>query len=129
MKPLFTIAFSVLFNISYSPVLTLLMRFNKSAFSCMILMNHISMLLSAFSGTFGVLSHGLFIRQSFFDRLVSYFDVDWVGYPQTRRSNSSFFLYLGDNLVSWSFKRQHVVLCSSADVEYYVVTNVVVEAF
>ena len=75
----------------------------------------------------GTLHHGLFIRPSTVDRLVSYSDADWAGCPLTRRSTSGFCVYLGDNLVSWSSKRQHVVSRSSAEAEYRGVANVVVE--
>ena len=75
----------------------------------------------------GTLHHGLFIRLSHVDRLVSYSDADWVGCPLTRRSTFGFCVYLGDNLVSWSSKCQHVVSRSSAEAEYRGVANVVVE--
>jgi hypothetical protein len=37
-------------------------------------------------------------------------------------------VFLGDNLVSWSSKRQSIVSRSSAEVEYHVVANGVAEA-
>jgi hypothetical protein len=37
-------------------------------------------------------------------------------------------VFLGDNLVSWSAKRQIVISCSSAEAEYHAVTNGVAEA-
>ncbi|KAL4564754.1 hypothetical protein LXL04_028825 [Taraxacum kok-saghyz] len=76
----------------------------------------------------GTLHHGLHFRPSQVDRLVSYSDADWAGCPQTRRSTSGFCVYLGDNLVSWSSKRQHVISRSSAEAEYRGVANVVAEA-
>ncbi|GJU28436.1 ribonuclease H-like domain-containing protein [Tanacetum coccineum] len=36
-------------------------------------------------------------------------------------------LELGDNLLSWSAKRQHTISCSSAEAEYRGVANVVAE--
>ncbi|KAJ9564021.1 hypothetical protein OSB04_009181 [Centaurea solstitialis] len=76
----------------------------------------------------GTLSHGLHIKASAVDRLVAYSDADWAGCPNTRRSTSGFCVYLGDNLVSWSSKRQHVVSRSSAEAEYRGIANVVAEA-
>ncbi|KAJ9565218.1 hypothetical protein OSB04_001184 [Centaurea solstitialis] len=75
----------------------------------------------------GTLSHGLHLKASAVDRLVAYSDADWAGCPNTRRSTSGFCVYLGDNLVSWSSKRQHVVSRSSAEAEYRGITNVVAE--
>jgi hypothetical protein len=60
--------------------------------------------------------------------MITYTDTDWAGCPDTRRSTSGFYIYLGDNLVSWSSKRQHMVSHVSNEVEYRVVANVVAEA-
>jgi len=75
----------------------------------------------------GTLTHGIQFRPSVVDHLLSYSDADWVGCPSTRRSTSGFCVYLGDNLISWSSKRQHVVSRSSAEAEYRGVANVVAE--
>ncbi|KAJ9567488.1 hypothetical protein OSB04_003454 [Centaurea solstitialis] len=72
----------------------------------------------------GTLSYGLHIKASAVDRLVAYSD---AGCPTTRRSTSGFCVYLGDNLVSWSSKRHHVVSRSSAEAEYRGIANVVAE--
>nr|GEZ16086.1 ribonuclease H-like domain-containing protein [Tanacetum cinerariifolium] len=59
--------------------------------------------------------------------LVGYTDADWAGCPSTRRSTSRYCVFLGDNLLSWSSKRQHTISRSSAEAEYHGVANVVVE--
>ncbi|GJR32995.1 ribonuclease H-like domain-containing protein [Tanacetum coccineum] len=59
--------------------------------------------------------------------LTAYTDVDWASCPVTRRSTSSYCVFLGDNLLSWSAKRQAIFSRSSAEAEYRGVANVVVE--
>nr|GFA19550.1 ribonuclease H-like domain-containing protein [Tanacetum cinerariifolium] len=59
--------------------------------------------------------------------LVGYIDVDWVGCPSTRRSTSGYCVFLGDNLLYRSTKRQHTLSRFSVEVEYRNVANVVAE--
>ncbi|GJT61431.1 ribonuclease H-like domain-containing protein [Tanacetum coccineum] len=59
--------------------------------------------------------------------LVGYTDADWAGCPSTRRSTSGYCVFLGDNLLLWSAKRQHTISCSSIEAEYRGVANVVAE--
>ncbi|XP_071727481.1 uncharacterized mitochondrial protein AtMg00810-like [Rutidosis leptorrhynchoides] len=76
----------------------------------------------------GTLQLGLHIRKSPSHALVSYTDADWAGCPDTRRSTSCYCVYLGDNLISWSSKRQPTLSRSSAEAEYRGVANVVAES-
>jgi hypothetical protein len=55
-------------------------------------------------------------------------DADWAGCPGTRRSTSGYAVFLGDNLVSWSTKRQTVVSRSSTEDEYRAVATGMAEA-
>ncbi|CAA7043802.1 unnamed protein product [Microthlaspi erraticum] len=75
----------------------------------------------------GTISQGLHITPSKTTTLTAYTDADWGGCPNTRRSTSGFCVYLGDNLISWSSKRQPTVSRSSAEAEYRGVANVVAE--
>ena len=63
----------------------------------------------------GTKSHGLQIFKSSQQTLTAYSDADWGGCPDTRRSTSGYAVYLGDNLISWSSKRQQTVSRSSAE--------------
>jgi hypothetical protein len=73
----------------------------------------------------GTLSLGLHIGTGSVDSLIVYSDADWCGCPDSRRSTSGCCVYLGDNLVSWSSKRQTTVSRSSAEAEYRAVAHVV----
>ncbi|KAG8068948.1 hypothetical protein GUJ93_ZPchr0005g14512 [Zizania palustris] len=75
----------------------------------------------------GTLDLGLVIHRSPTTDLVAYSDADWAGCPDTRRSTSGYAVFLGDNLISWSAKRQHTVSRSSAEAEYRAVANAVAE--
>ncbi|GJU37558.1 ribonuclease H-like domain-containing protein [Tanacetum coccineum] len=75
----------------------------------------------------GTLELSLQLYASATTSLVGYTNADWAGCPSTRKSTSSYYVFLGDNLLSWSAKRQHTISCSSAEAEYRDVANVVAE--
>ncbi|KAI3747236.1 hypothetical protein L6452_09688 [Arctium lappa] len=60
-------------------------------------------------------------------QLIAYTDANWGGCPDTRRSTFGYCVFLGDNLISWSAKRQPTLSRSSDEAEYRGVANVVVE--
>ncbi|XP_040863470.1 uncharacterized mitochondrial protein AtMg00810-like [Glycine max] len=66
----------------------------------------------------GTLSYGLHLYKSSFNKLISYTDAGRRGCPNTRRSTSGYCVFLGDNLISWSSKRQPTLSRSSAETEY-----------
>ncbi|GKC38531.1 ribonuclease H-like domain-containing protein [Tanacetum coccineum] len=75
----------------------------------------------------GTLDYGLQLFSSSTTSLVAYSNADWVGCPTTRRSTSGYCVFLGNNLLSWSAKRQPTLSRSSAEAEYRGVVNAVVE--
>jgi hypothetical protein len=71
----------------------------------------------------GTPDYSLLLRRSSSSDLVVYTDADWAGCLDTCRFTSGYAVFLGDNLVSWSAKRQTVVTRSSAEAEYRAVAN------
>ena len=75
----------------------------------------------------GTLDYGLHLRRSSQLNLVGFCDVDWAMDPDDRRSTSSYCAFLGENLVSWYFKKQHTIFRSSTEAEYRNLTIIVAE--
>ncbi|GJT02309.1 ribonuclease H-like domain-containing protein [Tanacetum coccineum] len=75
----------------------------------------------------GTLEYSLQLHVSSTTQLSAYTDADWAGCPVTHRSTSGYCVFLGDNLLSWSAKRQVTLSRSSAEAEYRGVANVVAE--
>uniref|UniRef100_A0A1J3JIQ3 Putative mitochondrial protein n=1 Tax=Noccaea caerulescens TaxID=107243 RepID=A0A1J3JIQ3_NOCCA len=73
------------------------------------------------------ITQGLHLTRSTTTSITAYTDADWAGCPTTRRSTSGYCVFLGDNLISWSSKRQQTVSRSSAEAEYRGVANAVAE--
>ncbi|XP_028057635.1 uncharacterized protein LOC114261559 [Camellia sinensis] len=65
----------------------------------------------------GTLTHGLTFSPSSFD-LQAFSDSNWAGDVLDRRSTSSYRVYLGLNLSSWSTKKQPTVSRFSIEAEY-----------
>nr|BDI54594.1 NBS-containing resistance-like protein [Triticum aestivum] len=76
----------------------------------------------------GTSHYGLQLYKSTDHDPVAYSDADWEGCPDTRKSTSGFCVFLGNNLISWSSKRQPIVSRSSAEAEYRAVANCVAES-
>ncbi|GKA14458.1 ribonuclease H-like domain-containing protein [Tanacetum coccineum] len=78
---------------------------------------HLSALKRILRYVRGTLSYGLQLYSSTTSSLVAYSDADWAGCPTTRRSTSGYCVFLGNNLLSWSSKRQFTLSRSSAKAE------------
>ncbi|GJT95046.1 ribonuclease H-like domain-containing protein [Tanacetum coccineum] len=67
----------------------------------------------------GTLDYGLQLFSSSTTDLVAYSDANWAGCPTTRRSTFGYCVFLGNNLLSWSYKRQPTLSHSSTEAEYH----------
>lgn len=78
----------------------------------------------------GTSHFGLHITRSSSCTLVSYTNIDWASYPDTCQSTSRYCVYIGDNLISWSYKPQSTLSHShpSAEANYRSIANVVAES-
>ncbi|KAI0502594.1 hypothetical protein KFK09_017548 [Dendrobium nobile] len=65
----------------------------------------------------GTITFGLPIIKSTL-HLRSFSDADWAGDLLTRKSTSGYCTFLGENLVSWTVKKQKTVSRSSTESEY-----------
>ena len=72
-------------------------------------------------------SHGLFLRRNSTHHLTAYSNADWAGCPNDRCSTSGFCIYLGSNLISWSFRKQPTIARSSTEAEYKAIPNATAE--
>nr|GEU48454.1 ribonuclease H-like domain-containing protein [Tanacetum cinerariifolium] len=88
---------------------------------------HLSALKKILRYVQGTLNYGLRLFSSSTTDLVAYYDADWVGCPITRRSTSGYCVFIGNNLLSWSARRQPTLSRSSAEAEYRGVAIAIVE--
>ena len=66
---------------------------------------------------------GLFIKKSYSTIVNAFPDADWAGCSDDRRSIRGYAVYFGSNLISWSSRKQAVVLHSSTESEYKALAN------
>nr|GEV78874.1 ribonuclease H-like domain-containing protein [Tanacetum cinerariifolium] len=69
----------------------------------------------------GTLDFGLQLYASITGSFVAYTDADWAGCPTTRRSTSGYCVFLRDNLLSCSAKRQYTLSRSSAEADFFII--------
>jgi hypothetical protein len=66
----------------------------------------------------GTLEYGLTIQPCSTFNIHAFADSDWAGCPDDRRSTFGYLVFLGNNLISWSSKKQSTVARSSTEAEY-----------
>ncbi|GMI70341.1 cysteine-rich RLK (RECEPTOR-like protein kinase) 8 [Hibiscus trionum] len=76
----------------------------------------------------GTLHYGLVFRPSEVDAsLVVFSDADWGSSPDDRRSTSGYCAYLGNNILTWSSRKQKEVSRSTMEAEYRSIADAVSE--
>ncbi|KAM1582752.1 hypothetical protein ACFX14_030431 [Malus domestica] len=66
----------------------------------------------------GSLGKGILFKRNNHLRVKGYTDADWAGSTDDRCLTSSYFTFVGGNLVTWRSKKQNVIARSSAEAEY-----------
>ena len=80
--------------------------------------SHLTTVKQIFKYLKGTTNLGLFYRKSGDYSLVGYCDADFTGDRVERKSTSRSCQFLGENLISWSSKRQSTIALSTAEAEY-----------
>ena len=66
----------------------------------------------------GTPGQGILLSASSALQVFSWCDSNWTSCPLTRRSLTSWIVFLGSSPISWKTKKQHIVSHSSAEAEY-----------
>ncbi|XP_057734027.1 uncharacterized mitochondrial protein AtMg00810-like [Arachis stenosperma] len=108
-------------NITYA-VSTLSQFLSKPTFTHLTALHH---LLRYLKGSVG---QGLLFSAKSELRLIAYADADnWAGCPDTRRSVTSYCVFISDSLISCRSKKQHTVSRSFIESKYWAMVAVVAE--
>ena len=75
----------------------------------------------------GTMHFGLHFTKSKALSITAFCDADWGFDLDDRKSTSGYCVFLGNNLVSWSSKKQHTVSRSSTEAEFRSLAEVVAE--
>ncbi|GKF51638.1 uncharacterized mitochondrial protein-like protein, partial [Tanacetum coccineum] len=75
----------------------------------------------------GTLAYGLMFSKPSRTTILGYSDADWARCIETRRSTYSYSIFLGNNLVSWSAKKQPTISRLSCESEYRAMANTAAE--
>ena len=62
---------------------------------------------------------GLMVSKNNHLKVEGYTNAEWAGNISDRKSTSGYFMFVGENLVTWRCKKQKVVALSSVEVEFH----------
>ncbi|XP_019155152.1 PREDICTED: uncharacterized protein LOC109152023 [Ipomoea nil] len=85
---------------------------------------HWSMLKRVLRYVKGTVHYGLRIGKSQSLGVHAFSDSDWVGDPNNQKSTSGFTVFLGANLISWTYWKQRILARLSTEAEYKALTDV-----
>jgi hypothetical protein len=107
-----------LFIILLSPGQISLLQSIKSVSSCMLLLTfiHLTAAKRILRYVRGTIDHGLFYTPGPIS-LSAFSNADWAGDPNDRHSTSGLLVFLGNNPITWSAKKQLTVSRSSTEAE------------
>jgi len=75
----------------------------------------------------GTTNYGLLLKRQSSSSIIGFSDADWGADVDNRKSTTSYCIYIGSNLVSWSTHKQKSISRSSTEVEYRVVAALLTE--
>jgi len=90
-------------------------------------MTHLKMVRRILRYVKGTIEMGLHFSSHTTLDLFAFSDADWAGCTTTRRSTTSYYTFLGGNLISWCAKKQHTISRSSTEAEYRAMANTTAE--
>lgn len=66
---------------------------------------------------------GIMLRLVYSFTVIGFFNADWTGDTQDRRSQMGYLIYVRNIMIAWSWKKQEVVARSSTESEYWAITT------
>lgn len=77
----------------------------------------------------GICDQGLFFSSDANLSIIKFCDADWASCPSSRLSLNGYCVMIGDSLVNWKCKKQHIVSRSSAETDHLLIHVVSLPGF